>query len=111
VAAPKKFVTHIPNGGTSKTYEEVINKVFGKSQKARLDQQLHDIAKIVPVVLEESMNLSLGILSIDIGLDKTGIMQIIEVNSKPASFDENAIRKRHLEYLSDYFLYLINCQI
>jgi hypothetical protein len=37
--------------------------------------------------------LSLGVLSLDIGVDESGIMWVIEVNSKPASFDEDDIRK------------------
>jgi len=69
---------------------------------------LMNISSIIPYVLEKSLALSLGIISIDIGINKSGIMQVIEVNSKPASFDEYDIRKRHLSNLNEYFLYLVN---
>lgn len=108
VAARGKFVTHVPNGGSKADYNEVINRVFGYAIKEDLDRQLMNISSVIPYVLEKSLALSLGIISIDIGINKTGIMQVIEVNSKPASFDENDIRRRHLNNLNDYFLYLVN---
>ncbi len=108
VAAPNKYVTHVPNGGTKADYDEVIKMVFGSSawQVRNLEGQLHDICQNVPYVLEKKLNMNLGILSMDIGLDQNGLMQIIEVNSKPASFDEVHIRRRHLEILNQYFFYL-----
>lgn len=108
VAAPNKYVTHVPNGGTKADYNEVIEKVFGSSprQLRNLEGQLNDICRTVPYVLEKRLNMNLGILSMDIGLDQNGLMQVIEVNSKPASFDEDHIRRRHLEILNQYFLYL-----
>ncbi|MDD3365540.1 MAG: YheC/YheD family protein [Syntrophomonas sp.] len=110
VAARGKNVTHVPNGGSKAVYKDVIDNVFGDSNtmKQKLDSQLKYICKVAPQVLEESLDISLGILSIDIGIDKTGIMQIIEVNSKPAGFDEDDIRRQHVENLNEYFLYIVN---
>jgi len=108
IAARGKFVTHVPNGGSKADYNEIIKRVFGYAIKEDLDRQLMNISSIIPYVLEKSLALSLGIISIDIGINKSGIMQVIEVNSKPASFDENDIRKRHLSNLNEYFLYLVN---
>lgn len=108
IAAPHKFVTHVPNGGSKAKYNEVIKMVFGSSVKEDLDRQLMNICRTIPYVLEKTLAVSLGIMSIDIGIDKTGLMQVIEVNSKPASFDEDDIRKKHLDNLTEYFLYLVN---
>lgn len=110
IAAPGKFVTHVPNGGTKAKYEEVITSVFGHSEsiKKHIEQQLTYICQTVPAVLEKGLDINLGILSIDIGINKSGHMEVIEVNSKPSSFDENDIRQRHLENLIDYFQYLIS---
>ncbi|PKM76845.1 MAG: hypothetical protein CVU90_10490 [Firmicutes bacterium HGW-Firmicutes-15] len=110
VAARGKYVTHVPNGGSKAVYKDVIDKVFGHSQKIKqnLGSQLEYICQVAPRVLEESLDISLGILSIDIGIDKSGIMQIIEVNSKPAGFDEDDIRRQHVENLNKYFLYIVN---
>ncbi len=110
VAARGKYVTHVPNGGSRAVYKDVIDEVFGHCSTIRqsLDSQLKYISKTAPRVLEEDLNVSLGILSIDIGIDKNGTMQIIEINSKPAGFDEDDIRKRHLENLIEYFLFIVN---
>ncbi len=107
VAAVGKFVTHVPNGGSKRDYHQTIKEVFGTSGpvKEKLDLQLKTITQRVPLALEGSLGINLAVLSIDIGIDQDGQMWIIEVNSKPASFDENAIRKRHLDLLTDYFLF------
>jgi hypothetical protein len=110
VAARGKYVTHVPNGGTKAVYKDVIEEVFGKSPtiKENLDRQLDYICQVAPHVLEESLDISLGILSMDIGIDKAGLMQIIEMNSKPAGFDEDDIRRQHLKNLNEYFLHIAN---
>lgn len=109
MAAPGRFLTHIPNGGKAASYDDILEKVFTKSsvKKSCLDEQVNEICSTVPGVLEEYSGLCLAVLSIDIGLDEEGRMWVIEVNSKPAGFDEKAIRMRHLDYLTDYFLYLL----
>jgi hypothetical protein len=108
VAAPGRYCTHVPNGGSRAEYDKVIQEVFGNSDLIieSLEEQLNYITRVVPCVLEKNLGINLGILSIDIGIDKAGIMRVIEVNSKPSSFDENKIRKKHLENLNKYFLYL-----
>ncbi len=108
VAAPNKHVTHVPNGGSRADYHAVIKRVCGGSAQRlkMLEDQLSHICDTVPRVLERSLEMNLGILSMDIGLEQNGVLQIIEVNSKPASFDEDHIRHRHLEYWCQYCLYL-----
>ncbi|NLV22689.1 MAG: YheC/YheD family protein [Syntrophomonadaceae bacterium] len=109
LAAVGKFVTHVPNGGSKRDYHLTINEVFGSGPITEgLDKQLKNICRHVPQALEESLGINLAVLSIDIGIDRNGHMWIIEVNSKPASFDETAIHKRHLELLTDYFLFKTN---
>lgn len=112
IAAPERFVTHIPNGGKAASFEDVINHVFGKEKNRYLVNKIKEdltlICKIVPQVLEKNLKINLAILSLDIGIDKNGNLYIFEVNSKPASFDEEEIRKRHLELLTDYFIFAAN---
>lgn len=107
IAAPGNFVTHVPNGGTKASYETVIKEVFGNNSQTvdNLDRQLKLICRTVPRVLEQGLGLSLAVLSMDLGIDADGQMWIIEVNSKPASFDEDEIRHRHVSLLMDYLLY------
>ncbi|CFW96268.1 Endospore coat-associated protein YheC/D [Syntrophomonas zehnderi OL-4] len=110
IAAPGKFVTHVPNGGTKGNFAGTLQELYGKdSEKSRnVNKQLETIAQILPRVLEQDLGLNLAILSLDIGLDKEGRMWIIEANSKPASFDEDDIRQRHLNLLNDYFIFKSN---
>ncbi len=108
VAGKNRFVTHIPNGGHAACYNDVMNEVFGSTSLTRrqVDEQLEQIRSIVPVVLEKELRLALAVLSLDIGVDKNGRLWIIEINSKPASFDENDIRTAHWENLMNYFIYV-----
>jgi len=107
VAGKNRFVTHIPNGGFAASYEKVIENVFTDLQlKNRLQTQLEEIYTSIPIILEKELGINLGVLSMDIGIDVNGDMWILEVNSKPSSFDEKDIRFRHWNYLLDYCDYI-----
>lgn len=106
LAGKNRFITHIPNGGKAMDYEEIINRVFlTEETKQNLKSQLDLIFELVPGLLEEELGLNLGILSMDIGIDSGGQVWLLEVNSKPSSFDEKHIRKQHLQLLTDYFVF------
>ncbi|MEN6460845.1 MAG: YheC/YheD family protein [Syntrophomonas sp.] len=107
VAGPNRIVTHVPNGGTAKAFDSVINEAFKESFSINNDinKQLLYITGVVPEALEKGLKLELAILSMDIGIDNNGKLWLIEVNSKPASFDEDAIRKVHTQTLVDYFIF------
>ena len=106
VAARNRFVTHVPNGGSRANFHTVIKEVFPTSKlQNSIEQELHKICRIVPGVLEEGLSIPLGILSLDIGVDSSGRLWILEINSKPARFDEADIRHRHMELLIDYFVF------
>ncbi len=106
IAGKNRFVTHIPNGGKAAVFKEVISKVFTEQEVQQyIYRQLDQIAAIVPEYLEKSLGLNLAILSMDIGIDTEGKMWLLEVNSKPSSFDENDIRQRHLQLLTDFLIY------
>lgn len=105
IAGKNKFVTHIPNGGRAATFDDVITRVFSPGLQKQIREQLTVICNMVPQVLEQGLNLNLAILSMDIGIDRDGRLWVLEVNSKPASFDENDIRQRHTRYLVNYFIF------
>lgn len=110
IAGKNKFVTHVPNGGKAAPMEEVLDKTFGHITPVRkaIDNQLKAICTIIPPELEDKLGINLDILSLDIGIDKEGKLWILEINSKPASFDEDDIREKHLHYLTDYFIFVAN---
>ncbi len=106
IAGKGRFVTHIPNGGTAGSYEEVIKESRINTSKSEIDKQLRAICQVVPPKLEEGLNINLAILSLDIGIDKQGNLWILEINSKPASFDEDDIRFKHLHHLTNYLVFV-----
>jgi len=108
VAAKHSFVTHIPNGGQLANLQEVITEVFDASPEtiSAFLERLQNTTVMAGQILEQHMRLNLAILSLDIGIDNDGRMWILEINSKPASFDEDDIRYRHFEYLMDYACYV-----
>jgi len=105
LANPQKFVTHIPNGGTAANIKKVLPQVFSEAVLKKINEQFDKIFELMPIQLEQELGISLAVLSMDIGIDKQGHVWVLEVNSKPASFDENEIRKHHLSLLIDYFIY------
>lgn len=106
IAAPNRFVTHVPNGGSRADFYKVIREVFHTSEAQKsIEQELNKICSIVPVVLEQELKFPLGIISLDIGVDSSAKLWILEINSKPARFDEADIRHRHMQLLLDYFIY------
>lgn len=106
VAGNNRFVTHIPNGGYLVNYLDIIKPVFANSEtQLAINRELYKIGQTIPSLLENQLHINLGILSFDIGVDKQGKLWILEINSKPASFDEDDIRSNHLKHLVDYFVY------
>ena len=107
IAGPDRFVTHIPNGGKHGRLGEIIPAVFGNTvQVADVEAQIQAVVRWVPQTLENNTKLNLAVLSLDLGIDPSGKVWIIEVNSKPAAFDEDQVRKKHLAILNDYFRYV-----
>lgn len=107
VAGKNQFVTHIPNGGRAENYQRVIRRIFrNPAIKTALDDQLAYICRHVPVLLEKRLELALAIVSMDIAIDLQGKMWILEVNSKPSSFDEVDIRRKHHRLLVDYCIHI-----
>ncbi|MDD3365610.1 MAG: YheC/YheD family protein, partial [Syntrophomonas sp.] len=107
VATGNRFVTY-PKVGKRVTFDKVID-IASKGSEAfqrYVNVQLWDLYHYVPRVLEKELDLSLGILSIDIGIDIHGRTWLIEVSSKSDSFNEDNIRARHFKYLMEYFLYI-----
>jgi hypothetical protein len=107
VAAKQSFVTHVPNGGSIESYGRVMENVFGSdSRKSNISAQINELCLLIPLILEKELGIELGIMSMDLGVDSSGKVWLIEVNSKPGSFDEDHIRERHLNKLTDYFLFI-----
>lgn len=108
VAARNSFVTHIPNGGHLADLHEVLAEVFdpGTYNIKSFIQKLDETTVAAGQILDSQLGINLAILSLDVAVEPDGRMWILEINSKPASFDEDAIRFRHFDYLMDYARYI-----
>jgi len=109
IAARDRFVTYDKFSAKTKlSFVKVMSIIAGAAEEtgSKIESQLSDLYNFVPRVLEKDLGLSLAVLSIDIGVDTSGKVWIIEVSSKSDRFDENHIRVRHLRYLMEYFIYI-----
>lgn len=101
VASPGGVTTHVPRGGERATLKTVAGK---KAKKVR--RQVAALVKEAAQVLDQHHGGCLGELSCDVALDRYGNLWLLEVNSKPARFDEPAIRRRHFRQLGRYLAHL-----
>jgi hypothetical protein len=105
LAAPKEFITHIPNGGRMKKLPEVLTP----EQCGQVEKETAHLCLTAAPLLEKKLKLHLGVLSFDVGVDQTTRqVKLIEANSKPAVFDERSIRLRHWDLLTDYFVCVLH---
>ncbi len=102
VAARGAIVTHVPNGGT----RQPLKRVMPADHFALVRRQLQAAGRVIPKVLEEEMGKTFGELSLDLAIDRSGKVWLIEANAKPFRFDEPAIRGVARQRLLDYACYL-----
>ncbi|MGI6453813.1 MAG: YheC/YheD family protein [Syntrophomonadaceae bacterium] len=107
IAAKDRFVTHIPNGGRAAPFEQVVKQAFSAREEMfeEVKAQMRRICSVVPTILEKELKINLAVLTMDLGIDQNGQVRVLEINSKPAVFDETSIKKRHLELLVDYCIF------
>lgn len=80
-AAPGSIVTNVSSGGEVKKFNEIIPLLFSNSSSISSEVDILVIA--VCKALEEEYG-RLGELGIDIAIDKSGKVWLLEVNGKPA---------------------------
>jgi hypothetical protein len=83
VAAPRKFVTNYQKGGHAASLREVFSTLFPNNRdkvESRLEQ-IDQLSYTIARTLDEQH--SLRELGVDLAVDKTGRLWIIEANSKP----------------------------
>lgn len=98
-AAKNSIITHIPNGGSIVSFQEVKHKCS--------PLQLNWLAETVGAELAKFYGF-IGEFSMDIGLTPKGNPFIFEVNSKPMIFDENTIQTNRITRLVELFNELAN---
>ncbi|MEI7024756.1 YheC/YheD family endospore coat-associated protein [Paenibacillus sp. y28] len=111
-AGKGSVTTHVKNGGSLMTPEQVLTRIYG----SRADQVLSS-TKAAAIKLAESIEGNyrhrLGELGFDIGIDQKERIWMFEANAKPgrAIFRHPALRAQgaaSLNYIIDHCIYLSN---
>lgn len=107
VAGRGQITTHVPMGGTRKSFARVLNHTFGDlvdvEQKRR---ELGELARQAALALESYTQATYAELSLDVGMDQRGHFAIFEMNAKPFRFDEPKIREQAWRNLVEYAGYM-----
>lgn len=101
VAPVNGIMTHVPNGGSIRRAEDVLQATF----QDRAHSILADVkrnAMAVASVIERNTNGIVGEMSIDMGVDQSGRMWFFEANAKPMKFDEPDIRLLSLQRILEF---------
>lgn len=107
VAGAASITTHVPRGGSIGDPGKLLANVFGKSSGGAILRKAREIAVMLASQIEKGSGHTLGEMSMDLGVDKTGKLWFFEANSKPMKFDEPHIRQKSLRRLVRFWKYLV----
>ncbi|MFC0214093.1 YheC/YheD family protein [Paenibacillus chartarius] len=79
---PGSVTANLHGGGEAEPAEPFLASEFGKETAKRIEGRLQQLSEIVPIVLESQCG-RLVELGIDFGIDRSGRIWLLEVNSKP----------------------------
>lgn len=106
IAGKRSITTHVPRGGSIDDPEKLLTSVFKAEQARRLMQRVKQSSLSIARQIEKASGHVLGEMSMDLGIDASGQIWFFEANSRPMKFDEPDIRKKSLERIIQYSLYL-----
>lgn len=106
LAGKLSITTHVPRGGSIDDPVKLLSSSFGSTGSKQLINGAQKAALTIAKQIEKSYGYVLGEMSMDLGVDQDGHIWFFEANSKPMKFDEVPIRKKSLENLIDYSIYL-----
>jgi hypothetical protein len=106
VAGKSSITTHVPRGGSIDDPEKLLTSAFGNEGGRKLLVRVRKSALAIARQIERKSGHALGEMSMDLGIDTTGGIWFFEANAKPMKFDEPHIRKKSLERIIQYCMYL-----
>ena len=85
IAAPGSSISNLSRGGRIERSVVVLKQLFKFDQKLIEEKNLEmrKLCEMIAFTLESASESTFGELGLDIGIDKTGHLWLIEVNSKP----------------------------
>ncbi|MFC4776365.1 YheC/YheD family protein [Paenibacillus sp. GCM10023252] len=106
VAGSSSITTHVPRGGSIEDPEKLLISSFDADLARRILIRTKNTALLIAKQIERGSGAILGEMSMDLGIDSSGNIWFFEANSKPMKFDEPHIRKKSLERIFHYGLFL-----
>lgn len=108
VARRGGIATHVPNGGTRQPLLRALGASFGSPDRVReIIVELERAVGLLAEGLDAELGHRFGELSLDMAVDRDGRVWVLEINSKPFRFDEDAIREYAWTKLVLYCRYLV----
>jgi hypothetical protein len=106
LAGKMSITTHVPRGGSIDDPAKLLGAGFGTLGSKRILRRAKTASLLIARQIEKASGSKLGEMSLDLGVDTTGHIWFFEANSKPMKFDEPHIRKKSLDNLINYCIYL-----
>lgn len=106
VAGKRSITTHVPRGGSIDEPEKLLSATFGKETAKLILAKVKRASYTIARRIEKASGQVLGEMSMDLGVDTSGQIWFFEANSRPMKFDEPDIRKKSLERIIQYCMYL-----
>ncbi len=108
VAGELSITTHVPRGGSIDSPQSLLNNVFGATKAKQILFSAKKASLSMAKQIEKASGQMLGEMSMDLGVDDHGNVWFFEANAKPMKFDEPDIRKKSLDHIIKYCIYLAN---
>ncbi|RNB68642.1 YheC/YheD family protein [Brevibacillus panacihumi] len=95
---PRSITSNLHGGGKAVPLSPFLARTYKPAMQERIEQQVNQLAVELPIFLEQSHG-RLVELGIDIGIDTSGHVWVIEVNSRPGrnvfNLINDPVAKRH----------------
>lgn len=101
LAGRGRLVTHVPQGGSRLPLERALAGL-PRAAVAAARQALVDASLAAARAVERQLGGIWAELSVDLAVEPSGRVWLLECNAKPMRFDEPEIRRRHLRRLARF---------
>ncbi|HHW10039.1 MAG TPA: YheC/YheD family protein [Firmicutes bacterium] len=108
VAAQGQVTTHVPRGGSRWRLDKAIKAgLADPGQAPAVQANLARLCEKAAAALEKGYGELYGEFSLDVGMEKSGRLWILEMNSKPFRFDEPDLRRLAYRRLVSFARFLL----
>jgi glutathione synthase/RimK-type ligase-like ATP-grasp enzyme len=84
IAQSGDITSNLSSGGEALPLLKILKEIYpGKEDVKKIQRKIRSLVNTIPPVMEQVSGMQLGEMGLDIGIDNSGNVWIIEVNSKP----------------------------